>query len=43
MPPEPIKWWVTREAPTIGEFWRLLVRVDLANLGEELLPSPDSE
>lgn len=43
LPPEPARWWVRGEAPTIDESWALFVRRDLANLGEEQLPAFDSE
>jgi 4-amino-4-deoxy-L-arabinose transferase-like glycosyltransferase len=34
LPPEPVRWWVRGEAPTIDESWALFVRRDLARLGE---------
>ncbi len=34
IPPEALAWWVTRQAPTVGDSWLLLVRADLASFGE---------
>lgn len=34
IPPGVLAWWVTRQAPTVGENWLLLVRADLASFGE---------
>jgi hypothetical protein len=31
-PPELVRWWVTREAPTLPERWVLLVRPDIAGV-----------
>ncbi len=43
LPPEPVKWWISRDAPTNEERWFLMVRVDLANMGGEIPSSPDLE
>jgi hypothetical protein len=34
LPPDPISWWVKRQAPVREEHWILLVRLDVASLGE---------
>jgi hypothetical protein len=34
LPPDPITWWIQRTAPTVAESWVLLVRTDIASLGE---------
>jgi hypothetical protein len=34
LPPAPVRWWVRRTLPTVGEQWVLLVRLDIATLGE---------
>lgn len=34
VPPQPIRWWVRRSLPVSGEHWVLLVRLDVAALGE---------
>jgi hypothetical protein len=34
LPPNPVRWWVRRTLPTTGEQWVLLVRLDIATLGE---------
>lgn len=35
LPPQPISWWIGREAPTEAERWLLFVRADIAGLGEQ--------
>ena len=39
-PPELFRWWVTREAPTLPDRWVLLVRPDIAGVGQ---PTPLGE
>lgn len=34
LPPDPIRWWVRRNAPTFPERWIVLIRSDIASLGE---------
>lgn len=34
LPPDPITWWIQRTAPIVTESWVLLVRTDIASLGE---------
>jgi hypothetical protein len=34
LPPDPITWWIQRTAPIIAESWVLLIRTDIASLGE---------
>jgi hypothetical protein len=34
LPPDPITWWIQRDAPTFAENWVLLIRTDIASLGE---------
>jgi 4-amino-4-deoxy-L-arabinose transferase-like glycosyltransferase len=34
LPPDPITWWIQRTAPIVEESWVLLVRTDIASLGE---------
>lgn len=34
IPPGALAWWVTRQAPTVGDNWLLLVRADLASFGD---------
>jgi hypothetical protein len=34
LPPDPITWWIQRRAPLIDESWVLLIRTDIASLGE---------
>jgi predicted membrane-bound mannosyltransferase len=34
LPPNPIKWWIQRDAQTLEERWILYVRADIMSLGE---------
>lgn len=34
LPPDPITWWIQRTAPIVDETWVLLIRADIASLGE---------
>jgi 4-amino-4-deoxy-L-arabinose transferase-like glycosyltransferase len=34
LPPDPITWWIKRNAPIFAENWVLLVRADIVSLGE---------
>lgn len=34
IPPSPLRWWWQREIPTAEDLWLLLVRADIATLGE---------
>ncbi|KPK94342.1 MAG: hypothetical protein AMJ88_04225 [Anaerolineae bacterium SM23_ 63] len=34
LPPDPITWWIQRSAPIVDESWVVLVRTDIASLGE---------
>ncbi len=34
LPPDLISWWVLHQAPTVPESWLLLIRHDVASLGE---------
>ncbi|MEW6566749.1 MAG: hypothetical protein AB1449_00995 [Chloroflexota bacterium] len=40
LPPEPVQWWMTPQAPTEPVRWLLLVRCDLATFGEEPPAAP---
>jgi hypothetical protein len=42
LPPAPIRWWVRRELPTAGEQWVLLIRLDIATLGERQVDEAES-
>lgn len=39
VPPDPVRWWVRRSLPVTGEHWVLLVRLDIAALGESIEPA----
>lgn len=41
LPPRPLTWWFRRVLPTLETTWILLVRSDLATLGEADLAMPD--
>ncbi len=34
LPPDPITWWIQRTAPIVAENWVVLIRTDIASLGE---------
>jgi hypothetical protein len=34
LPPNPIRWWVQRKAPTLPESWVVLIRQDIVLVGE---------
>lgn len=41
LPPDMFRWWVTGEAPSVMERWIVLVRSDIASLGESA-PAPEA-
>lgn len=43
LPPDPLKWWITREAPLSQESWTLFVRADLVPGATEILSGVNAE
>jgi 4-amino-4-deoxy-L-arabinose transferase-like glycosyltransferase len=39
LPPDPVAWWITRRAPTLQDRWLVLIRADIATLGQYELPA----